>query len=119
VDAAGVYVVGRDYPPNFSYLRKYSSDGVVLWTSKFGGNQTLQNPHALAVDRTGIYLFGIAAGGVTSGSFLRKHDLGGNELWTRESFLFPGFPGALAAAVPAGFYLVPSNEANGPRFAQV
>jgi uncharacterized protein (TIGR03437 family) len=112
VDATGVYVVGRDFPPNFSYLRKYSPDGVALWTTKFGGSQVLQSPHGLAVDRTGIYLFGIAAGGVTGGSFLRKYDLGGNELWTRESFLLPG---PLAAAVPTGFYLAPSGNGSALR----
>src|ERR1043166_6780519 len=58
LDATGVYVTGRDFPPNFSYLRKYSPEGAVLRTTKFGSSRVLQNPYALAVDRTGIYLFG-------------------------------------------------------------
>ena len=38
VDATGVYVTGRDFPSNFSYLRKYGPDGAVLWTTRFGGS---------------------------------------------------------------------------------
>ena len=109
VDATGVYVVGRDFPPNFSYLRKYSTGGTELYTTKFGNSQELQNPHALAVDSTGIYLFGIGApaGGPRTGSFLRKYNLGGNELWTRDfSFPFSLSPSALVRAETTGFYIL-------------
>ncbi len=102
-DATGVYVVGRDFPPNFSYLRKYRPEGVVLWTTKFGGSQALENHQNLAVDPTGLYVFGIA---FNFGPFLCKYDLGGNELWTRESFPVVG---TLAAAIPAGLYAVGSE----------
>lgn len=101
-DGSGVYVAGRDFPPNHSYLRKYSPDGAEIWTTRFGDPTSLQNPHNLAVDGTGIYLFGIGMGG----SFLRKYDLRGNELWTHPLGNAGPNVNNVAAADPTGFYAI-------------
>src|SRR5262249_45611300 len=59
VDAGGVYVAGRGFPSNPSYLRKYNADGTELWTSRFGDRNNVHNPQDVAVDATGVYMFGI------------------------------------------------------------
>ncbi|MEO7648937.1 MAG: hypothetical protein ABIZ80_00580, partial [Bryobacteraceae bacterium] len=59
VDAGGVYVAGRDLPPGASSLRKYNADGAQLWTSRFGDRNNVYNPQVVAVDATGVYMFGL------------------------------------------------------------
>ncbi|MEO7648936.1 MAG: hypothetical protein ABIZ80_00575, partial [Bryobacteraceae bacterium] len=110
-DATGVYVAGRDFPPNATYLRKYNPDGVELWTSRWGDRNNLDNPHNMVVDATGVYVFGIAGRysppTATNFIFARKYDLRGNELWNRQwdtAFYPNGF-----AAHSTGFYEVSSN----------
>src|SRR5437762_2860794 len=85
-DASGVYVFGRDFPPNASYLRKYSPDGAEVWTTRFGDPNNPDYVVALAVDTTGAYLVGLAGQGPVRQqfSFVRKYDSRGNELWSRQ-----------------------------------
>jgi uncharacterized protein (TIGR03437 family) len=100
-DASGVYVVGRtddalsgqaNLGSTDAFVRKYDADGNELWTRQFGTNAPDEALGA-AVDATGVYVAGRTAGalpGQTSGSlgqddgFLRKYDLNGSELWTRQ-----------------------------------
>jgi hypothetical protein len=111
VDATGVYVAGRDFPPNSSYLRKYSPDGAEVWTRRFGDGNNPENPHGVSVDATGVYMFGLAARYGPSApppelaffSFVRKWDLSGSELWTRQVHQSVNVPSAAGAT---GFYLV-------------
>lgn len=75
---------------NDVYLRKYDLAGNEVWTRQFG-SATADRGESVAVDASGIYVAGITVhelpGQTTLGSsdaFLRKYDLAGNELWTRQ-----------------------------------
>ena len=82
------------------YLRKYSADGVEQWVKRWNAATNPVYPMDVTVDTTGIYTFGTTGGQV---QFARKHDLAGNQLWTREVSRF--YRGAFRAAFPSGFYL--------------
>lgn len=99
VDNAAVYVVGYTMgtlPGQTSggsidaFVRKYDLSGNEIWTRQFG---TTNMDHAWGVtgDSSGIYIAGSTYGAFTdqvqSGggdAFVRKFDLNGNELWTRQ-----------------------------------
>jgi PQQ-like domain len=100
-DATGVYVSGRDFPPNHSYLRKYAADGVELWTSRSGDSLSQEIPLAVAVDGTGVYVTGQRE--EPYGGFIRKSDSLGNQLWTRQ---LDWEALRIAAADSAGLYAV-------------
>ncbi len=103
-DSTGVYVAGFAYsltaalPGQTSsgglfdaFLRKYSSDGVEIWTRQFGSNGD-DAAAGIGVDSTGVYVVGEVGGalpGQTSAgghrdAFVRKYDGGGTEVWTRQ-----------------------------------
>jgi hypothetical protein len=100
-DASGVYVVGsaggalpgQTYGGGFftdAFVRKYDQDGNELWTRQFG-TSTNDTAQAVAIDATGLYVAGdttgVLPGQATAGgldAFVRKYDLDGNELWTRQ-----------------------------------
>ncbi|MCH7814465.1 MAG: SBBP repeat-containing protein [Planctomycetes bacterium] len=73
------------------YLRKYDSDGNELWTRQFGTTGTDQITN-IALDGMGhIYVVGPTSGefpGQTGSgkydAYLRKFDLDGNAIWTRQ-----------------------------------
>ena len=96
-DSSGVYVAGHTggvFPGQTSagaedsFVRKYDTDGNVVWTRQFGtapGDFAL----AVAVDSSGVYAAGYTDGtfpGQTStgGAFVRKYDAAGAEAWTRQ-----------------------------------
>ena len=102
-DSSGVYVVGSTVGtlPNQTtagftdaFVRKYDSYGTELWTRQFGStNFGTDEALGVAVDATGVYVVGRTNGalfGQTQGStniddaFIRKYDLNGTELWTRQ-----------------------------------
>jgi photosystem II stability/assembly factor-like uncharacterized protein len=71
-------------------VRKYDSAGAELWTRQFGSPYD-DNGYGIAVDASGVYVTGFVAAalpGQTSpggaDAFLRKYDLDGTVLWTRE-----------------------------------
>jgi uncharacterized protein (TIGR03437 family) len=99
--ANGVFVVTGYIGPDargFS-LRKYDADGNVMWTRQLATSSLLY-PSAVAADATGVYVVGrtILTGlwapltalprqcrsGSGGDSFVRKYDLDGAEVWTRE-----------------------------------
>ena len=99
-DGTGVYVAGytRGALQGTSageadvFVRKYDTNGNVLWTRQFGGTDDDQAA-AAAVDATGLYIAGYVAGslpgqtghgGADVDAFVRKYDFTGNELWTRQ-----------------------------------
>ena len=99
IDASGVYVAGNTsgaLPGETSsgnvdaFVRKYDLSGIELWTRQFG-TPGIDGPTAISIDASGVYVVGYTTGtlpGQTSAggydAFVRKYDLAGNELWTRQ-----------------------------------
>jgi hypothetical protein len=124
-DISGVYVAGVTVtfqpPPTPSlqdaFVRKYDVNGNVVWTRQFGSSAADQ-ARAVTVDASGVYVagstFGAFPGGAGSAggfdAFVRKYDLNGNEVWTRQ-FGTSSSDQALSAAVDAsGVYLAGSTS---------
>jgi uncharacterized protein (UPF0548 family) len=93
-DSTGIYVAGRTVNAGFceAYVCKYNADGEVEWTRQFG---TADHDLALAV--TADSLGGIYVAGYTEGTlpgqtnnlgyadiYVRKYNIDGTELWTRQ-----------------------------------
>ena len=80
----------------------------ILWLRQFGTPDT-DRATSLAVDDSGIYVAGAAVaalpGQTTDGPFIRKYDLAGNEVWTRQFYagFFYGFGGI--AVYSSGVYV--------------
>jgi hypothetical protein len=113
VDETGVYVVGSvsafALPGQViigltdAFIRKYSLDGVELWTRQFG---TVSNDQGLGVATGGgsVYVVGSVAGAfpghVNAGSndaYVRAYDQNGTALWTSQ-FGTSGMDSALAVS---------------------
>ncbi len=121
-DATGAYVVGDStglpgQPQIFNddaFIRKYDPNGNIVWTDMFGAAESSSATQAFGVgmDSTGIYVVGSTRGtlpGQTSlgddDAFIRKYDLNGNVLWTRQ-FGTSAFDSATGVAVNAtGVYI--------------
>src|SRR3989475_475984 len=126
VDASGAYVAGVTagaFPGQTStggadaFVSKYDARGNFVWTRQFGTSADDQ-AYAIAVDASGAYVAGYAAGALpeqtsTGGfdAFVRKYDVNGNEVWTRQFGtqananlgVLPGsVPWAIYAALAAG-----------------
>lgn len=99
-DSTGVYVAGYTTGAlpgqNFSgdrdaFVRKYDFDGNEVWTREFGTSGT-DEIREISVNSSGIYVTGLTTGtlpgqsriGGYYDSFIRKYDLDGNEVWTRQ-----------------------------------
>jgi hypothetical protein len=97
VDGTGIYVVGETYGAfpgqtvtGGAFIRKYDLGGTELWTRQFSSSQAAV-AYGVAVDATGVYVVGNAGDALpgqtsngASDGFIRKYDLGGTELWTRQ-----------------------------------
>lgn len=121
VDASGVYVVGFvslvALPGQVSagqtdaFVRKYSLDGVELWTRQFG-TTLVDQALAVAAGENRIYVVGIVGaafpGHVSAGNgdaFVRAYDQDGTPLWTAQ-FGTGGSDQALAVSSdPSGVYV--------------
>jgi hypothetical protein len=74
-----------------AFVRKYDSAGQMVWTREFGSSHTTE-ARGIAVDARGdVYVVGgvegALAGLMRSGFtdvFVRKYDVAGNEVWTRQ-----------------------------------
>lgn len=98
-DASGTYVAGGtlDALPgqtsaglDDAFVRKYDTEGNVLWTSQFG-TPAEDNALDISVDVSGVYVAGYTFGSFpgeadASGSdaFVRRYDTEGNVLWTSQ-----------------------------------
>ncbi|RLT45253.1 MAG: hypothetical protein DWI57_01080, partial [Chloroflexi bacterium] len=98
-DISGVYVVGytegtlpgqTNAGDKDAYIRKYDVDGNELWTRQFGAGLS-EYAWGIAADSSGIYVVGNSSGSIPlqirSGNddvYIRKYDVDGNEVWTRE-----------------------------------
>lgn len=109
-------------------MRKYDVNGIEQWTRQFGTN-SLDEATAAAVDATGLYVAGFTAGalpGQTSGSlgqddaFVRKYDLNGNELWTRQFGTSSGDQAYGVATTSGSIYVVGTTNGSlvGPNAAK-
>ena len=100
VNASGVYVAGGTegtLPGQHSagavdaFVGRYDTNGVEVWMRQFG-TAGVDEILAIAVDDTGIYVAGDTQGTLSAQSgapagphaFVRKYDLNGAEVWTRE-----------------------------------
>lgn len=73
-----------------AFVRKYDLDGIEQWTRQFG-TPSLDQAHAISAQSGAVYLFGKTDGtfpGQTSAgstdAFVRKYNINGNEVWTRQ-----------------------------------
>ena len=115
-----VYVVGRtggslegqtSAGSTDAFVQKYDSSGTKLWTRQFGTSAS-DEASSISVDSSGVYVVGrvsLALPGQTRvgfiDAFVRKYDLSGNELWTRQ-FGTSGFDEATSITVDAsGVYV--------------
>jgi hypothetical protein len=99
VGASGVYLAGAtngvlpgqagsgDFD---AYVRRYDADGNEMWTRQFGTSSHDQ-VYGILVDASGVYAagwtWGAFPGQARSGgydAFVRKYDVDGNEVWTRQ-----------------------------------
>jgi hypothetical protein len=101
-DANSVYVIGETSGTlpgqtsaglSDSFMRKYDSNGNEVWTRQFGGvGAATDEALAVATDEIGyVYVvgqtYGTLPGQNSAGqtdAFIRKYDLNGNEVWTRQ-----------------------------------
>ena len=122
-DGTGTYVAGRTegtIPGQTSlgsvdaFVRRYNVDGNVSnvsWTQQFG-TSGYDYASGLAVDATGVYVAGTTSGSFpgetlqgSTDAFVRKYDVRGEVLWTRQ-FGTSTYAAALAVAADAtGVYV--------------
>lgn len=96
VDVSGIYAVGETHgvlPDQTQvgesdiYIRKYDVNGNEIWTHQFG-SLGWDMVRSVAVDSSAVYVAGSASGALpdqaSSGAYIRKYDINGNEVWTRQ-----------------------------------
>lgn len=83
--AGGIYVAGDTNGEAEGFVRKYDSDGNEVWTRLPGFAETTL-VRAISVDSTGVYIAGEARdpSGAQGDAFVRKYDLNGVQVWTRQ-----------------------------------
>ncbi|MFC2144565.1 kelch repeat-containing protein [Acidobacteriota bacterium] len=106
VHGSGLYIVGTNYgglpgPPGpDAFVRKYDLNGTEVWTRVFGTDD-YDDGRGVEVDDSGVYVVGYTQGafpGFPQGDdvFIRKYDVDGNEVWTRQ---FGTLEGDFAAGI--------------------
>ena len=99
VNETGVYVSGSvsNALPGQTYLgysdvfvRKYDTNGNEIWTRQFGTSEG-EESRTITVDSSGVYVGGVVIMALpeqtffgSSDGFVRKYDVDGNEIWTRQ-----------------------------------
>ncbi len=118
---SGIYLSGvtnRAWPGytnaglNDVYVRKFNAGGGHVWTIQFGSAGG-DLAYGIAVNSSGVYVsgttFGTMPGQTNAGGsdvFVRKYDIDGNELWTRQFGTSSHDFGLGIAADESGIYLV-------------
>jgi uncharacterized protein (TIGR03437 family) len=129
VGADGVYVAGftgGELPGQINagdrdaFVRKYDFDGNELWTRQFGTSDS-DSVVGLTGDVTSLYVVGQTAGTLpgtdVSGAgtgYVRKYDLEGNHIWSRQ---YDAIPFGISADGASGVYVggnVLLEQQNGP-----
>lgn len=112
VDSSGVYVAGST--AGDAYVRKYDLNGNEIWTRQFGTSAP-DEARSVSVHASGVYVTGKVLGALPGQSwagdldaFVRKYDLDGNEIWTRQ-FGFATVDAGFAVAVDASGVYVTGN----------
>ena len=136
VDSSGVYVAGSTggaLPGQTSagsldmFVRKYDIDGNEVWTRQFG-TASLDQGNGVSAGHSGVYVtgytYGVFSGQTNAGNldvFVRKYDVSGNEVWTRQfgspapDYNFGGFAnrsGVYLAGYTAGALSGQTNAGN-------
>jgi hypothetical protein len=88
VNASGVYVSGSTR--DASFLRKYDAAGNAVWSREVGTGYNVSF-RGISLDASGVYVTGSTNGPLPGqthlgyyDAFVRKYDVEGNEVWTRE-----------------------------------
>jgi hypothetical protein len=119
IDSTGLYVIGQLYQwPQGVFVCKYDFNGNQLWLREFDAGGAVVDIFAIGGDSTGVYVAGMTEGalpGQTHSSiyydaYIRKYDINGHEMWTRQ-FSWPD-SGSWATGVATdstGVYVVGSG----------
>lgn len=118
VGQSGVYVVGQFHGDAF--IRKYDFDGSEEWTRQFG-TAYYDLANGVSVDESGVYVTGQTGGTLpgqvsagTEDAFVRKYDIDGNEIWTRQFGSSDYDRGYSISAGPSGIYVAGSTSGSLP-----
>jgi hypothetical protein len=102
-----------------SFVRRYNSEGTLIWTRQFG-TSGFDSVYAIAVDGTGVSAVGLNEGTFPTqtsagdrDAYVRKLDLEGNFVWTRQ-FGTAGSDIATAAAADGNGVYVAGNTVSVP-----
>ncbi|MBI4302836.1 MAG: SBBP repeat-containing protein, partial [Chloroflexi bacterium] len=94
-----------------AFVRKYDLSGNEIWTRQFGTARG-EIAYGVAEDPTGFYVagetYGTFPGQASAGegdAFVRKYDLSGNEIWTRQFGTAPNDYASSIAAGTTGIYV--------------
>jgi len=92
-----------------AFVRKYDSNGTVLWTRQFG-SLAIDVATGVSVDGSDVYVAGKASGvlpgQVSAGLFVRKYNSEGTEIWTRLFGILSRQQLSGVAADASGVYVV-------------
>jgi hypothetical protein len=93
------------------FIRKYDSEGNVSWTRQLG-TSAFDMATAVAADVSGVYVAGQTDGTLPdqtstgfADAFVRKYDVGGNVVWTRQFGSSSGAAATSISAIPSGVYV--------------
>jgi hypothetical protein len=118
VDATGVYLIGRAASPDRkteAVVIKVGLGGSEIWRRIFGTDD-YDMASAVAVDVDGVLVAGMTQGMFpgqeAGGSFLRKFDRDGNEVWTRQSGIEGAWGPSAVAVDGSGIYVI-GNDSDG------
>lgn len=130
--ASGVYVAGategtlpgqRSAGAIDAFVRRYDASEIEVWTRQFG-TPGIDEILAIAVDDSGVYVAGDTQGLLVPSNgplpaphaFVRKYDLNGAELWTREFGSGRREEVFAMAAAPTGVYAAGDTTVTAPPF---
>jgi hypothetical protein len=94
-----------------AFVARYDSAGNQIWARQFGSTED-DTVNGVAVDSTGVYVVGTTNGALpgqnsagSSDIFVKKYDVNGSELWTRQFGVNAEDEGLAIAVDPTGVYV--------------
>ena len=119
VGGAHTRLPGSDVSGEIFVRAVSATDGSLVWSRQFGSSNDLMDVASVAADATGVYVAGSlynALPGQTSAGrrdgFVRKYDLAGDEVWTRQ-FGTARIDSATAVALGGGGVFVTGTTNDG------